>query len=85
MATNPQTPFGLSREQAASQLDQFLHETLQEPTADLVDVHVEEGRWQSRVANSRRGISVVFLTEHNAQVVPGHMTLDAHSETLKKR
>jgi hypothetical protein len=85
MALPSSTPFGLTREQATDQLATFLHETLREPEADLVDVRVAEGRWESRVANSQRGISVVFLAEHNARVVPGHMTLDAHAETIKKR
>lgn len=77
--------YGITRLDAEQRLNEFLHETLREPQAELEDLHVEDGRWQSRVENSQRGIAVVFLLEHNAQVVPGHMTVDAHPETLKKR
>lgn len=77
--------YGIERSDAERRLSDFLHDTLQEPQARLADLHLEDGRWQGRVQNSQRGISVVFLVEHNAQVVPGHMTADATPETLKKR
>lgn len=77
--------YGTTFDEASRMLNQFLHETLGEPGARLVEVRLEDGRWQSRVLGSQRGISQVFLVEHNGQVVPGHMTRDAHMETMKKR
>lgn len=77
--------YGIERREAEQRLTRFLHDTLQEPQAQVADLHLEDGRWQGRVRNSQRGISVVFLVEHNAEIVPGHMTTDASPETLKKR
>jgi len=77
--------YGIERQEAEKRLSDFLHTTLREPQAQVADLHLQDGRWQGRVQNSQRGISVVFLVEHNAEVVPGHMTADATPETLKKR
>lgn len=77
--------YGIERKDAENRLTTFLHDTLQEPQAEVADLHLEDGRWQGRVQGSQRGISVVFLVEHNAEIVPGHMTVDANAETLKKR
>lgn len=77
--------YGIERQEASERLSQFLHDTLREPQAEVADLHLVDGRWQGRVQNSQRGISVVFLVEHNAEVVPGHMTRDASPDTLKKR
>lgn len=76
--------FGVTREDAISQLNRFLHDTLQEPEAELEDVHLEDGRWQSRVQGSERGIKAVFLLEHNGVIAPGHMTEDYSDETPTK-
>lgn len=77
--------YGIDRDEAVRILDQFLHETLHEPQAELDEVGLEDGKWQGRVRNSQRGISVVFLAQHNGVVAPGHMTADAHMDTIKKR
>jgi len=77
--------YGIERTEAEKRLSDFLHDTLREPQADVADLHLQDGRWQGRVQNSQRGISVVFLVEHNAEVVPGHMTADAATDTIKKR
>ncbi len=77
--------YGIERKDAEVRLTTFLHDTLREPQAKVADLHLEDGRWQGRVQGSQRGISVVFLVEHNAEVVPGHMTVDAAPDTLKKR
>lgn len=77
--------YGIERQEAEQRLSTFLHDTLREPQAEVADLHLEDGRWQGRVQGSQRGISVVFLVEHNAEIVPGHMTVDAATDTLKKR
>lgn len=76
--------YGIDREDASRQLNRFLHETLQEPDAQLADLHLEDGRWQSRVEGSQRRISAVFLLEHDGVIAPGHMTEDYHYETPNK-
>jgi hypothetical protein len=76
--------YGINRDDAAEQLSRFLHETLQEPQAELEDLHLEDGRWQSHVRNSQRGITDVFLLEHNGVIAPGHFTMDAHTDTPNK-
>lgn len=82
---NERDQYGIERKDAEQRLRTFLHETLREPQAEVADLHLEDGRWQGRVRNSQRGISVVFLVEHNADIVPGHMTVDASPDTIKKR
>ncbi len=76
--------YGIAREDAESQLNRFLHDTLQEPQAQLEDLYLEDGRWQSRVQGSQRGISAVFLLEHDGVIAPGHMTEDYHFDTPNK-
>jgi hypothetical protein len=76
--------YGIAREDAVSQLNRFLHDTLKEPEAQLEDLHLEDGRWQSRVKGSQRGIKAVFLLEHDGVIAPGHMTEDYHYDTPNK-
>ena len=76
--------YGINREDAVNQLNRFLHETLQEPDAELEGLRLEDGRWQSRVQGSRRGITGVFLLEHDGVIAPGHMTEDYNYDTPNK-
>lgn len=76
--------YGITREDAVAQLNRFLHDTLQEPEAELADLHLEDGRWQSEVEGSQRGIAAVFLLEHNGVIAPGHMTEDYQYDTPSK-
>ena len=77
--------YGVTREQAERQLDEFLHRTLDEPQAEIKDLGVVEGHWQGRVDGSQRGIRMVFLQEHGGQIVPSHATVDFHGEVPLKR
>ncbi|GEM_PF-3015025 len=76
--------YGTPRQVAVNQLNEFLHETLREPEAQLEDVHLEDGRWQSRVQGSKRRIAAVFLLEHDGVLAPGHMTEDFNYDTPSK-
>lgn len=80
MAEMDKDMYGVDRQQAQGELDTFLHDTLEEPQAELAELYLEQGRWQAHVNNSQRGIRVVFLEQHNGKVVPGHMTVDSHPE-----
>lgn len=79
-----QDMYGVGQNEAVQTLDKFLHDTLQEPNAELAGVELVQGRWQSHVNNSARGIRVVFLEQHGGEIVPGHMTVDAHPEAPLK-
>lgn len=76
--------YGITREDADLQLNRFLHETLQEPDAELEGLYLEDGRWQSRVQGSQRRIAAVFLLEHDGVIAPGHMTEDYQFDTPNK-
>lgn len=76
--------YGTPQQEAEQTLSTFLHETLHEPQAELDGLELVDGRWQSHVNNSERGIRVVFLEQHGGEIVPGHMTVDAHPEAIKK-
>lgn len=85
METSKTDMYGVTEQEASNMLVTFLHDTLQEPQADLDGLYLQDGRWQSHVNNSERGIRVVFLQQHNGHIEPGHMTDDAHPESTLKR
>lgn len=76
--------YGITREEALKQLNDYLHDTLREPEARLEDLYLEDGRWQSRVEGSQRGISAVFLLDHNGEIAAGHMTEDFNYDAPNK-
>ncbi len=66
--------YGIGRQTAEEILGRYLRDTLGEPDAQLQALRLEDGRWQARVAGSRRGVGTVFLQQHTGTVVGGHTT-----------
>ena len=77
--------YGTTEQEAQKMLVTFLRDQLQEPQAELHGLELINGRWQSHVDGSERGIHVVFLQQHAGRIEPGHMTVDAHPEATLKR
>lgn len=80
MTTERIDMYGTDEQQAASKLQSFLREDLQEPEAAIEGLDIVDGHWQGNVVGSQRGVRMVFLREHNGKLAPGHATEDYHLE-----
>ncbi len=64
--------YGIDRGEAADRLLTYVHQTLQDPDAQLRNLKLESGRWQAGLTDSRSGAETVFLHQHGGKIVGGH-------------
>lgn len=77
--------YGTTEAEARNLLVTFLHDTLGEPQAELHELYLQDGRWQSHVDNSQRDTKVVFLQQHEGEIQAGFMNSNAMPDATLKR